>query len=378
MKSRTILTLATFAPAELGDTIMATALYRALRVAYPEARYTVLSQLPDHPVLAGLDVFDEVVFYDPAMDLAANFDLVVLPVLCGDNEVRSHFDTHPALVSADRLFAKERRGLLNKWDGRYSHVLFYRHQVEMNEELARAAGYEGSALPLFCPQGWVENFEQHRGSVGLFINTPANKFQALPNRQWPREHWQALVSRLGAANVLLVGGPTDRPNVEELANATGAPFVVTTSLAELTGLCQVLRALVTTDGGAMHAAATTPVPIVSLHGTSSPILLHPWIYPQGKCIAVVSPNSCSPCQRSYRLKLCENGVTQMDCMQNIKPELVARALGEFDRVEAGTCLIMKGERLYTKDAYLRSSKRRFEFTLNYNVARAALRLLPSH
>jgi hypothetical protein len=128
----------------------------------------------------------------------------------------------------------------------------------------------------------------------------------------------------------------------------------------------------------MHAAATTRVPIVSLHGTSSPILLHPWIFPEGRCIAMLSPNSCSPCQRSYRLKLCEAGVTRMDCMQNIKPEMVVRAVAELAQMEPGTCLIMRGDRLLTKDAYLRSKRRKFEFTLNNNFARAALHLLPGN
>jgi len=139
-----------------------------------------------------------------------------------------------------------------------------------------------------------------------------------------------------------------------------------------------LKALVTTDGGAMHAAATAAVPIVSLHGTSSPILLHPWIYPRGKCIAVLSPNTCAPCQRSYRLKLCESGLTRMDCMQNIRPDLVAQAIEALADLEDGECLIMKGERLLTKNEYLRSGKRKIEFALNYNFARAALRFIPGN
>jgi len=377
LKPENIRTLATFAPLELGDTILATPLYQALRVSYPDAHLTVLSQLSDHPVLAGFAGFDSVVNYDPQIDLASAFDLVVLPVLCGDSEVRRHFDTHPFVISADRLFAAQRGTLINKWNGRYSHVLFYRHQVEMNMELAYEAGYEGQTMPLYCPQGDPAQFEGFRGKAGLFINTPANEFQAMANRQWPREHWKALVDRLGASRTILIGGPTDRPNVERLADDTSAPFVVTGSLAEFTALCRVLNVLVTTDGGAMHAAATTEVPIISMHGTSSPILLHPWIYPQGKCVAVLSPNTCSPCQRSYRLKVCESGLTRMDCMQNIKPEFVEQAVNSLADLQCGTCLIMKGDHLMTKSAYLRSRKRKIEFALNYNVARAAIHLLPS-
>jgi len=210
--------------------------------------------------------------------------------------------------------------------------------------------------------------------MGLFINTPMNKFQAMPNRQWPIAHWKALIDSIGVSEVVLLGGHSDRPNVELLADQTNAPFVITNSIADFTALCSLLKLFVTTDGGGMHAAATSGVPIVSLHGTSSPILLHPWINPEGKCISVLSANTCSPCQRSYRLQACESGLTKMDCMQNVVPEMVGRAISEIDNVKPGTCLIMKGDQLMTKTAYLRSWRRGTEFSLNYNIARMAVKL----
>src|SRR5207247_5359207 len=125
-------------------------------------------------------------------------------------------------------------------------------------------------------------FQQHRERIGLFINTPTNEFQAMANRQWPIAHWKELIDRIGVSSTLLIGGPTDRPQVEKLANQTKIDFVVTDSLAEFTGLCRVLRVLVTTDGGAMHAAATRRVSMISLLGTSSQIMLQPSLYPQGQ------------------------------------------------------------------------------------------------
>lgn len=374
MKNTESRRIATFAPLELGDTILATPLYRALRTSYPDAHFTALSQLPDHPVLSGFDAFDSVVNYNLEIDLSRDFDLVVLPVLCGENDVRRHFQNHSNVISADRLYDARRRSLINTWNGKYSHVLFHKHQVEMNMELAYEAGYEGPTMPPYCPQGDSSQFEQQQGKIGLFINTPVNEFQAMTNRQWPMVNWKALINRLGVDNIVLIGGATDRPNVTRLAEETSASFALTATLAEYTGLCRLLKVLVTTDGGAMHAAATTGVPLISLHGTSSPILLHPWIYPAGKCIAMLSPNTCSPCQRSYRLQACESGLTKMDCMQNIVPESVSRAISEIDNVRAGTCLVMKGDHLMTKTAYLRSWKRAIEFSLNYNVARVAVRL----
>lgn len=364
-------TIATFASAQIGDTLMATSLYQALRLRYPSSQITLLSQVPDHPVLAGLRAFDVVETYSASTDLS-KFELVVLPVFCGDRKVHSHFDKHPRVVSLDRLHAPERKTLRNRWDGFYSHLLFHKHQVELNEELAREFGFKETMPPLYSPQGDANQYAELRGRIGLYINTPINEFQSLPNRQWPLSQWQSLIDLLGVQNVVLVGGPSDRPNLELLARRTNAEFVVTPSLADFTSVCRNLRSFVTTDGGLMHVAGTTGVAIVSLHGASSPILLHPWIYPDGKCISILAPNTCSPCQRSFRLQLCEQGVTQMACMERVDAPLVQRALNEIEKLDSGTCLILKSGELMTKSSYLRSWRRKAFSTANYNLARLTL------
>jgi len=365
------LTIATFASAQIGDTLMATSLYQALRSHYPSSKITLLSQVPEHPVLAGLEAFDVVRAYSETLDLGL-FELVVLPAFCGDELVHRHFDKHPRAISLDRLHARNRETLRNRWDGSYSHLLFYKHQFELNEELAREFGFNDAMPPLYGPQGDANEYIEYRGRIGLYINTPINQFQSLPNRQWPLLLWRNLIELLGAEIVILVGGPTDRPNLLQLSEQSGAECLVTPFLADFASVCRNLRTLVTTDGGAMHVAATSGVPIVSLHGASSPILLHPWIYPDGKCISILAPNTCSPCQRSFRLQLCEQGVTRMACMERIDPLMVKRALDEIDRLDSGTCLILKGNDLMTKEAYVHSWRRKLFSTANYNLARLTL------
>src|SRR6266404_8955526 len=134
------ITIATFAPAQIGDTLMATSLYKALRLHYHSSKITLLSQVTDHPVLAGLEAFDVVRAYSGSLDLN-QYELVVLPAFCGDKLVHRHFDKHAKAISLDRLHARNRGTLRNKWDGSYSHLLSYKHQFELNEELAREFGF---------------------------------------------------------------------------------------------------------------------------------------------------------------------------------------------------------------------------------------------
>ena len=66
----------------------------------------------------------------------------------------------------------------------------------------------------------------------------------------------------------------------------------------------------------------------------------------------------------------------MNCMQNIRAESVERAIAEIQEIDTGTCLIMKGDHLMTKKAYLKSWKRKIGFALNYNMARVAITITP--
>src|SRR5262249_17678472 len=145
-------------------------------------------ELPAHPVLKDFNTFDRVVEYRADLDLDRFYDLVVLPVFCGDTKVRTDFARFENVISLDRLHSDLRKSWRNKWAGDYTHLLFYKHQFELNADLASAAGCSGEMPELYCPQGDSTVYRHFKNRVGLFINTPQNEFQALPNRQWPMTH----------------------------------------------------------------------------------------------------------------------------------------------------------------------------------------------
>ena len=187
MLPETIRTLATFAPLELGDTILATPLYRAAASLLSEAHFTLLSQLPNHPVLEDFGVFDSIENYHLETDLSA-FDLVVLPVLCGDSEVRSHFASHSNVISADRLYAGRRNfsqisgtgsthmfsSISTRWSSIWNWPMKLVTAVNPPRHIVR------KAIQL--------NLSDRRERLGCVINTPTNEFQAMANRQWPIEN----------------------------------------------------------------------------------------------------------------------------------------------------------------------------------------------
>lgn len=168
-------------------------------------------------------------------------------------------------------------------------------------------------------------------------------------KQWPIEHYQALVRGLLAEGrqVVLTGGPSpaDADKVSEVGQVGEPP--------ELLGLAGRLpfNPLVTLIAGASlyigpdtsvtHLAAACAVPVIALYGPVDPCLWGPW--PQGappvqpfvprsaaqriRSVTVMQgPQDCVPCNRAG----CDDHEnSRSDCLQSLTPEAVlaqARAL----------------------------------------------------
>ncbi len=340
-----------FAPAQLGDTIMATPLYQVLRRHFPAARLTLISEIIPHPALEGFNIFDEIIPYSPDLDISNQYDLFVHPVYCGGQQIDRHLDRYNFTISLNRLLAKKRTGLRNQLDGTYSNLLFYKHQMELNEDLARLIGDKEPMPAVYCVKGDPSIYEKWKGYVGFFVG------DVREGQEWPAEHWKKLADLFRDTAVLFIGAPHDRRNVCEIAGQCGVPFEITSTLKDYTALCENLKLLVVEDGGAMHMASTTGVDIIALFGKSSPVLLHPWIRSSGRCIAVSSPNLCSPCDRSWSWRAAQEGLKPITCMQNISPENVAGAVHKIGSLVPGSVMIQKGNILKTKEEYLRDIPR---------------------
>lgn len=366
----------TYAPKQIGDTVMATALYKSLRVRHLKARITLLSEFIPHPILEGLDIFDEIIPYSDDIDCNGRFDLTVLPAFCGKENVSHFFYKIKNSIMLEKLIAKRKRVWSNKWTGAYKHLLFCKHQIEFNAEIARECGYEGEIPSLYCPQKDPALFKNWKGSTGFLITTPLTYLSGHLNRFWLREHWLSLIRKINDRPLLLIGGPEDEAYVKSIAQESKTPYVVFSEPGDLTALCHNLELLITADGGGMHIASTTPVPIIALFGKSSPILLHPWTHPSSSRIAILSPNSCSPCDRSYTLRLREAGFFPMTCMRNLSPDDVTGAVDKIHKISKGVVFIQKSGVLQTKKRYLDSFRRKIIWNWSHNFSRLLLRLKP--
>ena len=178
---------------------------------------------------------------------------------------------------------------------------------------------------------WLADVEAGHGLAGprIVLHVGAGT----PAKRWPVEHWRALVGRLVGrlgARVVLVGdkgdgtisgailGPGPRPGV---VDATGRLRVV-----ELAALLEQADVFAGADSGPAHLAAAAGTPTVVLFsGTNRLRQWRPW---GGHVRVVRHAVQCSPCHR----RSCP--WRDHPCMRGIRPEDVAEAIERF-WVEAG-------------------------------------------
>lgn len=178
------------------------------------------------------------------------------------------------------------------------------------------------------------------GSVptGPMILLNCNLVDLLPLRQWPREHFVALATRLldehPDATLVLTGLATERDAsralVEELASDRVMSVAGETSLRELVTLFTKADLLITSDCGTGHMAALSDIPIVSLYGPETPALYAP-LTPHNESLWLGL--ACSPCLNAmnHRRSGCRDNV----CMRRIAVDAVyAAALRQCEALSA--------------------------------------------
>jgi ADP-heptose:LPS heptosyltransferase len=149
------------------------------------------------------------------------------------------------------------------------------HEVERNLAVVRAAGFD-------LGPGDDGSLRIERASVAA----PAAASQvvvhpgaSVPARTWPPDRWKAVVQALAerGASVVVTGSAAEAAVVELVAGRSRVRTVVGASLAELAGVLEAARVVVSGNTGPAHLAAAVGTPVVVLFApTVPPNRWHPW------------------------------------------------------------------------------------------------------
>ena len=138
-----------------------------------------------------------------------------------------------------------------------------------------------------------------------------------PAKEWPRTHWTSLLEAIRAA-----GGPAVAVLVPSGAEArwSGLPGAMPAlPLADVLGLLAGAAAVVTVDGGVMHAAVGLGTRVLALFGPTDPAIWFPYEEPAASRVLATRPE-CHPCDRH------ECPAAEFVCLPGLEPKAVHAAL----------------------------------------------------
>lgn len=327
----------------IGEYLMATPAFVALRARYPHARITFVGGLNIAPLAAAAPFFDEVwsvpevIFVNRRLGAMRalgrrikepRFDLAV---------VFHHAWEFTLFMAAARI--PHRVGFDRSSDG-FAHTVkvpygVRAHQVEEYFDLARACGAEGDpgALAVVPPAGAAEEAAALAraipalGKAGYILVAPGggvNPKTRMDDKRWPADSYIELIRDLKTTiAVVLVGGASDADINRAVAAAAAVPDITgQTSLGALFLLLQGARAFIGNDSAPMHLAAAAPCPTIAFFGPTNPRLNGPW---QTRSLILGEKTACAPCYADGYFPPCAH----RECLTAVRPEQAAREIYEF-------------------------------------------------
>jgi len=320
----------------LGDMLMTTPLVRQLRRRFPDARIDYLAGesftriLEGNPYLDGVVAFPEEIFFRRRL---AGFAGLVRRIRRERYDMIFVLDRHWVFPLAAFLFGIGKRigfdrmgreGILLTDRVRFEAV---RHEVHYYLDLlGRVAEPDFTDVSMdFFPGpedgDYADRFFSGNGLDGKKVVCLApgggvNPGQEMAIKRWPAERYAELARLLldGGFSVVLVGGETDKASGEKIRSRVDVPSGIGATLGGSAALMRKAFAVVCSDGGPMHLAASVNDRVVSLFGPTDPRRLAPlngYRY-------LWKPGDCGPCYDIYgRISVLDN---QCDCMEAISAE----------------------------------------------------------
>jgi ADP-heptose:LPS heptosyltransferase len=223
----------------------------------------------------------------------------------------------------------------------YSHLV---HDPSAQHESRPITDYYLRALePLGVPQSSrevrLEPAAEEVAAIRRFVGANPRVLLVHPGsrspmRIWPALHFAEVIDYAQDeldAQVVLVGGPTDQPVVDEIRAKVRTHLMTLPGalpIGRFAALARVSTAMLCHDSGPMHVAAAVGTPVIAIYGSQNATLFRPvgeahtLLQPPLPCVTCVAPDRCVP-EDSYR-NLCVRNVTVETVRAAVRAKLAGR------------------------------------------------------
>jgi predicted lipopolysaccharide heptosyltransferase III len=307
----------------LGDTVLSTPLYTALKNWRPDLRLTVLVETPNDEVLRNNPDLENVITIPTLRKgvlgkFAARWNLRgQIRAARFDCCINLHEGPTSAWLTA-LSGARFRAGLATSRNRLTCNVLVDRpqsppggrrlHTVENQIASLYGMGLPPGSIP---PLRLVPDPSTRSGALSQLrragldpdreyvVIHPAANF---PSKEWPPDRFAGIVDEIRLKHghqVAIVAGPGEKARAELVAKQSrSSPVIVHgVSVAELAWIIHGARLFIGNDSGPTHMAAALKVPIVVMFGSSDSQIWYPWTA-NSQFRVVQNAFACNPCAGS--------------------------------------------------------------------------------
>ena len=325
----------------LGDVLLTTPAFQAVRRALPETRLALLAG-PAGCEVGRLDPdIDETILYhapsedvhfrlpqDPDREMATvealkerGFDAAIIFTSYKQSALPAAYLCYLAGIPLRAAGSFEGPGSLLTHRHRYEETAPPKHETLRGLELTEFLGFP----PVEPEMMLVPREEDEEGAESLLERHDVERFvivhpgASASSRAYPADRYAALVEGLaekGGLPVLVTGGPGEEDLTRRVAGSTGIALGGETGLGEFAALVGRAAIVVTNNTGTTHIASAMKRPVVTVFaGTNPPEQWGPWRTPSH---LITHPVPCAPCYK----RVCPIG---HECLTGIAPETVVGA-----------------------------------------------------
>lgn len=321
----------------LGDVILTTPLFVALKSSWPDAYVAAVVTPSSAPLLEGLEEISEIIFHDKKSGGVKDLRRVCRTVAAGRFDItlsphRSPRSALIALAGKSPVRVGYRESAIPWVFNRRVTRPVAAHETERILELTKKIGIIADCVK---PKLVVTAAERARGAslTGKGKYAVIAPSSAWATKRWIPEGFAAVATWLKGKGftVVLTGGPSDRGLCQVIAAEVKGEAIVAAgalNLRETAALVAGASLLISNDSSPVHMASAFDTPTVAIFGATVP--------EQGfgplatrSAVAEVRGLDCRPCG-AHGAKVCPRG--HFDCMRKLQPESV---IAKIQQILAG-------------------------------------------
>jgi ADP-heptose:LPS heptosyltransferase len=325
----------------LGDVLLTTPAFRAVRRSLPEAHLALLAGPAGCEVGRLNPDIDETILYrapnedvyfklpqDPAREMATvkalkerDFDAAIIFTSYKQSALPVAYLCYLAGIPLRAAGSFEGPGSLLTHRHRYANTVPPRHETLRGLELTKSLGFQTVEPEMVL----VPREEDEESATSLLETYGIERFilvhpgASASSRAYPPERYAAVVKELASRSglpVLVTGGPDEKELARRVAGTAGIHVGGETEFGSFAALVGRAGAVVTNNTGTTHVASALKRSVVTVFaGTNPPEQWGPWRTPHE---LLTHPVPCAPCYK----RVCPIG---HECLTGILPETVVEA-----------------------------------------------------